>query len=84
MIHTSNDNDNNNNDNDNNNNNDDNDNDNNEYEGMARSGLYGTFALAGRDAAKHEKAIAALRERLGVQAQDNRTSHMTYHKQTTS
>jgi len=33
---------------------------------MARSGLYGALVLAGRDAAKHEKAIAALRGRLGA------------------
>lgn len=45
-------------------------------EGMARSGLYGTIVLAGRNAAKHELAVEGLKERLGSMAEGLVLKHM--------
>ncbi|CAJ1347393.1 unnamed protein product [Effrenium voratum] len=37
-------------------------------EGLARSGIYGTIVMAGRDSAKHQEAMESLREKLSALA----------------
>lgn len=46
-------------------------------EGMARSGLYGTIVLAGRNREKYELAIQDLKDRLGSVAQGLTLKYMT-------